>query len=39
MKEVTATGQSVEEAVEVALGKLNVTKERIEYQMNEFHNS
>ncbi|MED3654255.1 RNA-binding cell elongation regulator Jag/EloR [Heyndrickxia sporothermodurans] len=33
MKEVTATGQSVEEAVEVALGKLNVTKERIEYQI------
>lgn len=33
MKEVTATGQSVEEAVEVALGQLNATKERIEYRI------
>ncbi|GIN86739.1 Jag protein [Heyndrickxia sporothermodurans] len=33
MKEVTATGQSVEEAVEVALGQLKVTRERIEYRV------
>lgn len=29
MKEVTATGQSVEEAVESALRELNTTKDRI----------
>ncbi|MGE8204777.1 RNA-binding cell elongation regulator Jag/EloR [Heyndrickxia sp. NPDC080065] len=33
MKEVTATGQSVEEAVELALGQLNATRERIEYRV------
>ncbi|MBU5211468.1 RNA-binding cell elongation regulator Jag/EloR [Heyndrickxia oleronia] len=33
MKEYTAKGHSVEEAVESALRELNVTKERIEYQV------
>ena len=33
MKEVTATGQNVEEAVELALAQLNTTRDRVELQI------
>lgn len=35
MKKVTATGQSVEEAVNLALAQLNSTKDRVEIEIEE----
>lgn len=35
MKKVTATGQSVEEAVNLALAQLNSTKDRVEIEVED----